>query len=66
MTTTPTTNRCHLRPTGATVARPFGFAAGWFPVGHTTGTAKTHADKAHANTAIATYQHRRPGEDALH
>lgn len=64
MTTNPTPIACSVRPTGAGFARHAGFAvptAGeWFTTDHV-------AAKAHkATTAIATYPHRRPGEDAPH
>lgn len=64
MTPNPTPTACTLRPTGAGVARRFGFTApttsAWFHTVHV-------AAKAHkAYTAIATYPHRRPGEDAPH
>jgi len=54
MTTNPTPTTSTERPTGAVVARR-GFDAHWF-----------HTGAKAAGTAIATYPHRRPGEDAPH
>lgn len=71
MTTNPTLTRCTVRPTGAVVARATGFGAAagtWFAAGTAFTAHKAHkANTAHtAYAAIATYSHRRPGEDALH
>lgn len=55
MTTTPNPTSTTVRPTGDVVARAFGF-------GPAAATVWFHK----ADKAIATYPHRRPGEDAEH
>lgn len=73
MTTNPTPTIRTVRPTGAVVARAHGFdtaaSAAWFTfAGHATfGKTACATYKAHgADKAIATYHHRRPGEDVPH